>query len=66
MPNVTIGKRCKLYNVLVVEDCIIPDDFNIGFDYEVDKQFYEISENGVVLVNQEMIDNYLKIEHGGN
>ncbi|GLS91493.1 glucose-1-phosphate adenylyltransferase [Psychromonas marina] len=65
LPNVRIGKRCNLYNVLVVEDCIIPDDFCIGFDYESDKNFYEISESGVILVTQEMIDNFLKIEHGG-
>ncbi|PKF63843.1 glucose-1-phosphate adenylyltransferase [Psychromonas sp. psych-6C06] len=65
LPNVSIGKRCKLYNVLVIEDCIIPDDFCIGHDYESDKNFYEISESGVILVNQQMIDNFLKIEHGG-
>ncbi|WP_022941112.1 glucose-1-phosphate adenylyltransferase [Psychromonas hadalis] len=65
LPSVSIGKNCKLYNVLVVEDCIIPDDFMIGFDYESDKNFYEISESGVILVTQEMIDNFLKIEHGG-
>jgi glucose-1-phosphate adenylyltransferase len=65
LPNVRIGKYCKLYNVLVVEDCIIPDNFCIGFDYESDKNFYEISESGVILVTQEMIDNFLKIEHGG-
>lgn len=65
LPNVTIGRHCKLYNVLVVEDCIIPDGFTIGYDYESDKNFYEISEGGVILVNQEMIDNFLKIEHGG-
>ncbi|WP_413698672.1 glucose-1-phosphate adenylyltransferase [Psychromonas sp. KJ10-10] len=65
LPNVTIGKHCQLYNVLVVEDCCIPDNFIIGFDYEVDKLYYEISEGGVILVTQAMIDNFLKIEPGG-
>jgi glucose-1-phosphate adenylyltransferase len=65
LPNVTIGKNCHLYNVLAVEDCIIPDDFSIGFDYEQDKRYYEISEGGVILVTQTMIDHFLKIERGG-
>jgi glucose-1-phosphate adenylyltransferase len=65
LPNVSIGKYCKLFNVLVVEDCIIPDGFVIGYDLESDKNYYEISESGVRLVTQEMIDNFLKIEHGG-
>ncbi len=61
LPNVIIGKYCKLKNVLIVEDCIIPDGVTIGYDYETDKEYYEISENGVALVTQEMIDNYIKI-----
>jgi len=65
LPNVRIGRCCHLYNVLVMEDCIIPDGFSIGFDYQKDKIFYDISENGVILVTQAMIDNFLKIEHGG-
>jgi glucose-1-phosphate adenylyltransferase len=65
LPNVSIGRHCKLLNVLVVEDCIIPDGFTIGYDLESDKNYYEISESGVILVTQTMIDNFLKIEHGG-
>lgn len=65
LPNVTIGKNCRLSRVMVVEDCIIPDGFSIGFDKDLDAQYYEISESGVILVTQEMIDNFLKIEHGG-
>ena len=65
LPNVIIGRHCKLKNVLVVEDCIIPDGIEIGFNRSRDKLFYEISELGVILVTQEMIDNFLKIEHGG-
>ncbi len=64
LPNVTIGKNCKLKNVLVVEDCIIPDGLQIGHDSKMDNVYYEISETGVILVTQEMIDNFLKIEHG--
>lgn len=64
LPNVKIGRCCQLYNVLVMEGCIIPDNCIIGFDYETDKNFYEISENGVRLVTQDMINLYLKTEYG--
>ncbi len=57
LPNVEIGKNCHLKNVLIVEDCIIPDGFTIGYDLHFDKEHFEISEQGVVLVTQEMIDN---------
>jgi glucose-1-phosphate adenylyltransferase len=65
LPNVTIGKYCQLCKVIVVDDCIIPDGVSIGYHYETDKNYYEISESGVILVTQDMIDNFLKIEHGG-
>ncbi|WP_028865559.1 glucose-1-phosphate adenylyltransferase [Psychromonas aquimarina] len=57
LPNVDIGKNCHLKNVLVVEDCVIPNGFTIGYDLQFDKEHFEISEEGVVLVTQEMIDN---------
>jgi glucose-1-phosphate adenylyltransferase len=65
LPYVSIGKNCKLCRVIVVEGCIVPNDLSIGYDYEIDKNYYEISESGVILVTQEMIDNFLNIEHGG-
>ncbi|WP_019614492.1 glucose-1-phosphate adenylyltransferase [Psychromonas ossibalaenae] len=57
LPNVDIGKNCHLKNVLIVEDCVIPNGFTIGYDLQFDKKHFEISEQGVVLVTQEMIDN---------
>jgi len=65
LPNVLIGKYCDLLNVLIVDNCIIPDGFKIGFNRALDEEFYEVSENGVVLVTQEMIDNFIKVHRGG-
>ena len=65
LPNVRIGQDCKLHNVLITDDCVIPDNVRIGYDYEQDKKYYEISENGVIVVTQEMIDNFviLQLQH---
>jgi len=65
LPDVKIGRCCQLYNVLVMEGCFIPDGFIIGFDHEKDRIYYEVSEKGVTLVTQQMIDHFLKIEQGG-
>ncbi|MCW8996200.1 MAG: glucose-1-phosphate adenylyltransferase [Psychromonas sp.] len=59
LPNVKIGKYCHLQNALIVDNCIIPDDFQIGYDHELDKKYYEVSEGGVILVTQEMVDDFL-------
>lgn len=60
LPNVVIGKYCNLCHALIVEDCVVPDGFIIGYDYESDKKYYEISEKGVILVTQEMIEKYVQ------
>lgn len=65
LPNVLIGKYCELSNVLIVDNCIVPDGFKIGFDRALDEEFYEVSENGVVLVTQEMIDHFIKVHQAG-
>ena len=59
LPNVTIGRYCNLHNVLLADGCVIPDGIQIGYDYELDKEYYEVSANGVILVTQEMIDNFV-------
>lgn len=65
LPNVKIGKYCNLFNVIVVDGCVIPDGIRIGHDYETDNKFYEISEKGIRLVTQDMIDNFLKTTREG-
>ncbi|MCG6200607.1 glucose-1-phosphate adenylyltransferase [Psychromonas antarctica] len=62
LPNTRIGEHCNLYNLVLAEDCILPDDIRIGFDYEIDSKYFEISENGVRLVTQDMINSYVKAE----
>ncbi|MGF1751132.1 MULTISPECIES: glucose-1-phosphate adenylyltransferase [Vibrio] len=56
LPNATVGMDCKLQKVIVGEGCQIPDGMIIGFDAEQDKARFTVSENGIVLVTNEMID----------
>lgn len=50
LPNVTIGRNCKIKNVIINENTHIPDNTIIGYDNKKDKERYFISPKGIVLV----------------
>ena len=55
LPEVEVGRRSRLTNVIVDRGCHIPEDLVIGEDEELDaKRFYR-SEQGIVLVSAEML-----------
>ncbi len=55
LPDVTIGKNCKIYHAVIDKGCDIPDGTIIGKDEEEDKKRFHISPNGVVLVTPDML-----------
>jgi glucose-1-phosphate adenylyltransferase len=55
LPEVEVARRARLTDVVVDRGCYIPEDLVIGEDPELDaKRFYR-SEQGVVLVNADML-----------
>ncbi len=55
LPEVTIGRHCRLSKVVVDRSCELPDGLVIGEDAELDAARFERSENGVVLVTRDML-----------
>lgn len=55
LPNVTIGKNCRIYHAIIDKGCIIPDGMVIGKDNKQDKERFHVSPNGVVLVTPDML-----------
>jgi glucose-1-phosphate adenylyltransferase len=55
LPNVEIGRHCKLKRVIIDRDCKIPEGTVIGYDLEQDAKQYYVSPNGIVLVSPEML-----------
>jgi glucose-1-phosphate adenylyltransferase len=55
LPNVRIGQKCKLKNVIIEKFCVIPDGTVIGFQPEEDSKKYYISPKGRILVTPEML-----------
>lgn len=55
MPHVTVGKRCRISRAIVDEGCTIPDGTVIGDDPVADGERFHVTEQGVVLVTQDML-----------
>lgn len=55
LPNVEIGRNCKLKNVIIDQGCRIPPHTTIGYNLEEDRQKFYVSPQGVVLVSPEML-----------
>ncbi|MEX1200523.1 MAG: glucose-1-phosphate adenylyltransferase [Methylophaga sp.] len=55
LPDVSIGRHCRLKKVVLDKGCIIPEGTIIGEDPVADAKRFEVSPNGVVLVTPEML-----------
>ena|SRR5690554_1062941 len=55
LPDVTVGRHCRLKKVVLDKGCIVPEGTVIGEDAALDAQRFEVSPNGVVLVTPEML-----------
>ena len=55
LPDVTIGKHCRIYSAIIDKGCVIPDGTIIGKNAEEDSKKYYVSPKGVVLVTPEML-----------
>jgi glucose-1-phosphate adenylyltransferase len=55
LPNVSIGKNCRISHAVIEKGCDISDGTIIGENREDDEKRFFISPNGVVLVTPEML-----------
>jgi glucose-1-phosphate adenylyltransferase len=55
LPDVEVGRRARLNKVVVDRGCHIPEDLVIGEDAKLDAKRFYLSEQGVVLVNADML-----------
>lgn len=54
LPDVVVGKNCKIRNAIIDKACIIPDGTQIGVNRKDDERRFFVSPKGVVLVTPEM------------
>ena len=55
LPNVRIGRDCRVTKAVIDKGCELPDGTVIGEDAEADAERFYVSPNGVVLVTPEML-----------
>ena len=56
LPDVDVGRHCKLRKVVIDNGCVIPPGMQIGYDAAEDARRFYRSEGGVVLVTRAMLD----------
>ena len=56
LPDVVIGRHCKIRKAIIDRGCVIPEGTEIGVDHERDKASgYRVTAKGVVLVTRGML-----------
>ena len=55
LPEVTIGRGCRLSRVVIDRGVVVPDGLVIGEDPVADAARFERTDNGVVLVTKDML-----------
>jgi glucose-1-phosphate adenylyltransferase len=55
LPNVSIGRGCRIRRAVIDKGCRIPDGAQIGVDPVRDAQRFHVSPTGVVLVTPDML-----------
>ncbi|MEW5824979.1 MAG: glucose-1-phosphate adenylyltransferase [Pseudomonadota bacterium] len=61
LPNVTISEDAEVHKAVIDKGCVIPPGMKIGVDLALDRERFEVSPGGVVLVTPEMLGQ--KIHH---
>lgn len=56
LPGCVIGRNATLQKVVLDRGVRIPEGLSVGFDDELDKKRFRVSEGGVRLITQAMID----------
>jgi glucose-1-phosphate adenylyltransferase len=56
LPDCVIGRNATLRKVVIDRGVRIPEGLSAGFDEKLDKQRFRVSEGGVCLITQSMID----------
>lgn len=55
LPEVNVGRNCRISKAVIDKGCIIPEGTIIGEDPEEDNRRFYVTEKGVVLVTPEML-----------
>jgi glucose-1-phosphate adenylyltransferase len=55
LPNVMIGRSCRIRDAIIDEGCRIPHGMVIGYDKAADRERFLVTDSGIVLVTRDML-----------
>ncbi|MFP4079217.1 MAG: glucose-1-phosphate adenylyltransferase [Ectothiorhodospira sp.] len=55
LPDVDIGRHCRIHRAVIDQGCHIPEGSSIGLDPQEDAKHFYVSEGGVTVVTPEML-----------
>jgi glucose-1-phosphate adenylyltransferase len=55
MPSVRIGRNCIIRGAIIDENCDIPDGTQIGVNAQADRERFDVTPRGIVLVTPETL-----------
>ncbi len=56
LPNVEIGRNCRITKAVIDKGCLIPEGTVIGENSDEDRKRFHVTDNGVTLVVPEMLE----------
>ncbi len=56
LPNVVVNRRARLRHVVIDSGVVIPERLVVGEDSAEDKRWFRVTERGVTLITQAMLD----------
>jgi glucose-1-phosphate adenylyltransferase len=55
MPGVEIGRGAVVRKAILDKDVVVPEGAHIGLEPELDKQRYQVSDGGVVVLGKSQL-----------
>ena len=56
LPGVTVHRSARLRKVVIDSKVVIPEGLVVGEDHEEDKKWFRVTDRGVTLITQDMLD----------
>ena len=56
LPNVVVNRSARLRQVVIDSGVVIPEGLVVGEDPEEDKKWFRVTDRGITLITQEMLD----------
>jgi glucose-1-phosphate adenylyltransferase len=54
MEHVRIGEQCKIRRAIIDKDVVIPAKTEIGYDLELDRTRFHVTDSGLVVISKGM------------